>query len=271
MNEYLGATAEEKLRMQKQIEEDLNAACAAGQVERIAAVAGLVPQDLFSVDPLRTCAIHGQAQCAKVLMHLGFKSIHHVLHGSPLMGAVTNDRMECFDLLWAISDLKERTKDGMTLLTAAARQGRPDAIQKLIASADIHARDGIGFTAYLHACAKSLANVLELELAGACSNDISSRGLNGLHVAAEKGHLDIVNHLLARGADPKSKAANGTTALMMAAGGGHADVVNRLLPLSDQWAVNQQFMMALHHAVGSESEACVRAIAEPKSCAHRDK
>ena len=54
-------------------------------------------------------------------------------------------------------------------------------------------------------------------------------GRTALQAAAGGGHLDVVERLLAAGADVNAAAAHGgRTALQAAAGGGHLDVVERL-------------------------------------------
>lgn len=50
-----------------------------------------------------------------------------------------------------------------------------------------------------------------------------------LHYAAFAGHLDLVEKLLARGADINARSPNGSTALMLAIYDGHATVAGRLL------------------------------------------
>ncbi|MBI1734472.1 MAG: ankyrin repeat domain-containing protein [Candidatus Rokubacteria bacterium] len=50
-----------------------------------------------------------------------------------------------------------------------------------------------------------------------------------LHTAAIQGHADIVQRLIARGADVYAPRTDGATPLHTAAEGGKLDVVNRLL------------------------------------------
>ena len=57
----------------------------------------------------------------------------------------------------------------------------------------------------------------------ACSKSLQ------LHVAAQKGHKDIVERLLAQGADVNAKNRDGVTPLHMVAHAGHKDVVEILL------------------------------------------
>ena len=54
-----------------------------------------------------------------------------------------------------------------------------------------------------------------------------------LHEAAEEGKLDMVELLIAEGADPLVRDASGELAIKRARRAGHNAVVKRLLPLSD--------------------------------------
>jgi ankyrin repeat protein len=53
-----------------------------------------------------------------------------------------------------------------------------------------------------------------------------------LHKAAALGRLDVVKHLLKRGADPLTKDARGNMAVERAEHGGHSEVIDFLRPLS---------------------------------------
>ncbi|MEK6236654.1 MAG: ankyrin repeat domain-containing protein, partial [Planctomycetales bacterium] len=61
------------------------------------------------------------------------------------------------------------------------------------------------------------------------TNVAANDGRTALHVAAEKGYLDIVKKLLEEGADPDGKTTDGSTPLLLAAKGGHKEVVDWLL------------------------------------------
>jgi ankyrin repeat protein len=55
-----------------------------------------------------------------------------------------------------------------------------------------------------------------------------NKGSTPLHLAAGRGHRDVVELLLANNADVNAKANNGATPLDFAGGGGHKDVVELL-------------------------------------------
>ena len=58
-------------------------------------------------------------------------------------------------------------------------------------------------------------------------------GRTALQAAAEGGHLEVVDRLLAAKAEVNAAAGyGGRTALQAAAGGGHLEVVDRLLAAS---------------------------------------
>ncbi len=56
-----------------------------------------------------------------------------------------------------------------------------------------------------------------------------ARGRTPLHLAADRGHADVAEALLAAGADANAKADDGSTPLHLAAEGGRADVAEALL------------------------------------------
>ena len=59
-----------------------------------------------------------------------------------------------------------------------------------------------------------------------------SAKLSALHVAAQKGDLEMVHLLLARGADTNLRDKHNNTALMLAEKKKHAEIIARLKPLA---------------------------------------
>ena len=59
-------------------------------------------------------------------------------------------------------------------------------------------------------------------------NAKAASGATALGVASEQGHLDVVQALVAANADVNAKAANGATAMMQASQNGHLEVMRGL-------------------------------------------
>jgi len=120
---------------------------------------------------------------------------------------------------------------GFTALDWAARNGRVEAIQALVAAgADVEARDSgpNGWTPLIHAVHKlQPAAARALLAAGADPNARARNGNVPLLDAAIRGDLALVEMLLAAGADPLVRN-HGRTALTNAVAGGNPAVVRAL-------------------------------------------
>lgn len=125
-----------------------------------------------------------------------------------------------------------RDRDGATLLTLAARQGRLDVVKELV-------RRGA---------------------------DVEQRGLNGetpLGAAAIGGHDLVVHALLRAGADPAQWSAQGQAPLHLAAREGQVHVLKTLLAgKADPRGLNRAGLMPLHEAAGTGSIATMAALVE---------
>jgi ankyrin repeat protein len=107
-----------------------------------------------------------------------------------------------------------------------ARTTAAPALASAVDSADILP----GATPLIYAAWRGNADLVERIVADGA--DIAARdqeGKTALHRAAERGHGDIAGFLLARGADASAAAADGATPLMEAAAGGHAGIANLLV------------------------------------------
>jgi ankyrin repeat protein len=59
--------------------------------------------------------------------------------------------------------------------------------------------------------------------------DTNNNGGTALHVAAARGHVNVVAKLINLGCDMNKTESKGVTALHAAAGMGHVDVVTKLI------------------------------------------
>lgn len=121
------------------------------------------------------------------------------------------------------------------LLISAAERGDTAAVLRLLsAGAAIDARDARGRTALLAAThANQVTTAAALIDAGADINIRDDRKDNPLLYAGAEGLLDILRLLIAAGADTRITNRYGGTALIPAAERGHVAVVEELLAHSD--------------------------------------
>ncbi|MHC4538349.1 MAG: ankyrin repeat domain-containing protein [Planctomycetota bacterium] len=137
------------------------------------------------------------------------------------------------------ADVNTRDEEGLTALHLAARQGRKDAVELLLAKgASINARltGWPGWTPLHEAAAANQKEVAELLIAKRADiNTDCARAGGGrfggtpLHEAAFEGHRDMVELLISKGADINAEQSGGLTPLDVAAFVGHTDVVELLI------------------------------------------
>jgi ankyrin repeat protein len=114
----------------------------------------------------------------------------------------------------------------------AARAGDGAAVRELLrAGNDVNDAHGDGMTA-LHWAAMNADAELAATLLYAGANASAKTRIGGytpLLVAARHGYSDVIEALLAGGADAEERSATGATPLMLAAGSGSPDAVRALL------------------------------------------
>ena len=148
----------------------------------------------------------------------------------------------------------------------AAWGGDIEAMRRLIAQDPglANARQCPAGATPLHVAAeRGHDDVVRLLLeAGATVDSRRIEGLTPLHLAAGVGRFATVRRLLAAGADPNSRESGGWTPLHRAASQGHDNVVRLLLPLgADPRAMDDQRATPLEYAVLNRHHTATELLA----------
>jgi ankyrin repeat protein len=152
-----------------------------------------------------------------------------------LQAAAAGDVARLRAALAAGADPDARDDDGATALMRAAHAGRLDAVRALIdAGASVNATDPRGWGAlsksvYNPELDRGFADVVQaLIAAGADVEAPIGYGIRPLMLAAGYGETAVVEKLLAAGADVLARNDGGLTALMMVKEKFYVDVINLL-------------------------------------------
>ncbi|MBI4808852.1 MAG: ankyrin repeat domain-containing protein [Nitrosomonadales bacterium] len=153
-----------------------------------------------------------------------------------LMAAVkTGDTATVRNLLAAGAHVDSRDESGATLLMLAAQAGDLEMVEMLLErKADVNAADSAGWGALMKACynpelKRGFADVVQaLIAAGANIEAAIGYGVRPLMLAAGYGETAVVEALLQADADVLAKNEGGYTALMMVKQKHYVDVVNLL-------------------------------------------
>jgi len=117
-----------------------------------------------------------------------------------------------------------------TGLMIGAWEGNIPLMELFLArGADIHRVNRFGETALMLAAWKNRRDAMQWLLAHGAKPNRPEREWTALHYAAFAGHGELVDRLLAAGADVNARSTNGSTVVMMAAREGHAAIAKRLL------------------------------------------
>lgn len=150
------------------------------------------------------------------------------------------------------ADVNEKTNNGQTALMLASSNGHKEVVQLLLAKgADVNAKTtaqiitamqfganfsgtaeiySIGTRALMFASTHGHVEVVQLLLAkGADANAKDEEGYTSLIDASAYGHKEVVQLLLAKRADANAKANNGTTALSIASRNGYNEIKELLI------------------------------------------
>jgi ankyrin repeat protein len=218
----------------------LSLACtngSAAMVERLLA-AGADPNrgQATGETPLMTAARTGNVAAVKALLARGadVDARENVAGQTALMWSVSERHPEVARLLIEEgANVHARSKGGFTPLLFAAREGDVESARLLIAAGtgvDQAAPDGATPVVLAAASGREAVAIFLLEH-GADAN-LSAAGYTALHAAVPKAEPDLVNALLAHGADPNARLAKSPAAVFGPSGGAGSEVASGALVLS---------------------------------------
>jgi len=172
---------------------------------------------------------------------------------SALMYAAWAGQPEALDvLLKAEADINLRDSEGMTpfLFAAGGKKrilelspGTMRCLRVLLdARSDVNASSIRGFTALSMACKAGSPTATGFLLSKGANPDqeVAGNSLSPLCSAAHRGHVKILELLIAGRADPSKADSDGETALMTASGAGHEAAVNLLIDAGANARANMQ-------------------------------
>lgn len=152
-----------------------------------------------------------------------------------LVDAIRAGDIDAVDRLASAEAVNAAGAGGTTPLMLAALLGRHDIAARLIdKGADVNASDERGFTPLFHACYdpdedRGHPEVVELLVAAGADREAKiGFGVRPLMYAAGNGEAGVVTALLRGGADPLARNEVGRTALMMVKDRDYVDVINIL-------------------------------------------
>ncbi|XP_027527297.1 ankyrin repeat and death domain-containing protein 1B isoform X2 [Neopelma chrysocephalum] len=159
---------------------------------------------------------------------------------------------------------------GLTVIHLAAWTGNLDIMRKLVkAGADQKAKNEEGMNVLHFAAQNNSVKIVDYFLQELHLNDLNKPDLKGKKpflLASEKGHVDMINNLIALKLFTSEKDKEGNTALHLAAKNGHSEVVEILL---EQWEeindLNQNGETPFYLSVKGGHEKCAELLLDAGS------
>jgi len=231
--------------------EALHAAVRAGKLAEVQRLvnsgAPVDARDALGSTPLLDAAWAGNTAIGAFLIQHGadVNARHTEAGSSPLQYAVLTGHVELVHLLLkAGARVAGDYRDGQSLLHVAAARGSVPIIDALLEDpkADVQALDANGNTpldsAVLHGQLRTLETLLRHHADATYIHPLDGRG--ALHEACMRGFPDLLQPLLAAGADPSAHDRFGQTPLDIALAYKNANVVAALLRLGQNLKESQK-------------------------------
>jgi ankyrin repeat protein/L-ascorbate metabolism protein UlaG (beta-lactamase superfamily) len=184
--------------------------------------------------PLHWAALRGNAVTTEALLARGADpSARNQSGETPLINAAFRGNAEAGRVLLDHGgDINEADDHGHTPLLAAAWQGHAEFAKLAIGhGADVDYQPEEGDGVLMRAVSGGECSVVEALVGAGVNTNVcdSHYGCSALHMAAVQGHAGTVEHLLKGGASVTAKDDEGNTPLDVASRYGHADVVDLLI------------------------------------------
>ncbi|GBL81153.1 Serine/threonine-protein phosphatase 6 regulatory ankyrin repeat subunit B [Araneus ventricosus] len=189
------------------------------------------------ITPLHLAAKLGHRVIVETLITKGadVNAVTAIDKTTPLHNAASEGAVEVVKiLLRKKAKMNARSFDGSTPLHFAVYPGHANVVKLLIENgANVNIADYKNRTAIELAVAHGKLEIVKMlsELKSINIHDKANDGFSLLHIAADSGHLNIIKHLIEKGADINSENDAGTKPIHFAAREGYKDIVQFLLDL----------------------------------------
>ncbi|XP_063613223.1 ankyrin-3-like [Penaeus indicus] len=216
--------------------------------------------DFLGMKDIHTAVTDGEIDRVKKLLEKR-ENVHSKSHdlSTPLHFSASGESTDIVKLLLekgANPDAENETGD--TPLHLAAISGKIEVLPLLATAANIN-KSSATHDKLIHYARYGGENP---EQAMLDVSHLSSDGNTPLHFACLAGHIEAVNILLEKGADPKCTAESGHTPLHYASLRGHTKIVQKLIEVGvDVNALDRHRCTALHYAASAGHTSVVEELA----------